>query len=88
MIEFFKPGKLVRIMKKPSHSYTDPDGWVSYKSHEGEMTVDTMGNLIEGAPVDAKWSDDRWIIANANLRVARYRERMEEFVEEDDFDDY
>ena len=88
MIEFFKPGKLVRVMNNPTHAYTNPDGWASYKNQEGEMTVDTMGNLIEGAPVDAKWDDDSWIIENANLRVARYRERMEEFVEEDDSDDY
>lgn len=80
MIEFFKLVKLVRIMKNPTHAYTSPDGCVSYKNGEGEeVTIDLMGNLHSGAPVDANWSDSKWVIENANLRVARYRERMEEY---------
>ena len=84
MIVFFKQGKLGRIMDAPTHAYTSPDGCVSYKNGEGQVTIDLMGNLIEGAPVDAKWDDDSWIVENANLRVARYRERMEEFLDEED----
>lgn len=87
MIEFFKPGKLVRIMNNPTHAYTSPDGCVSYKNGEGVVTVDLMGNLTESAPADAKWDDDSWIITNANLRVARYRERMEEFLDDEVWDE-
>lgn len=83
MIEFFKPGKLVSIMNNPAYAYTDCDGNVYYKNEDGQVTVDPMGNVTEGAPMGAKWSDDSWTIQNANLRVARYREHMEEFIDED-----
>ena len=87
MAVFFKPGKLVSIMNTPTHAYTDPNGCVSYKNEDGEITVDPMGNVTEGAPMGAKWSDDSWTIQNANLRVARYRERMEEYDDVEDEED-